>query len=559
MEKRTTNVLVIGGGLAAMMAALEASALSLPVLMVSKGKIGKSGATLMAGSNFAAVLPDGQAEGDSKKLHIEDTLSGGGEINDLRLVRTMVENAPRDLLLLEELGVAFLKREGHFELRKPPGHRYPRTVFTSNPGIPIKIRGKTITDPLLKAVHQRGIGCLDGVSIVRLVVADGFLVGAVAIDRKSGELLAIECKAAVMAAGGAGALYEIHTNPNDLTGDSYSLALEAGCPLRDIEFVQFFPTVHLGSPRVTLYSPLLGDGAVLRNKTGERFLEKYEPQRMELATRDTVSRAIYREIQEGRAVEGGVYLDLTSIPRDLLSFRFPDLLQLFERHGIDLRKDWIHVAPAAHFFMGGVVINERCQTFVPGLFAAGEGTGGVHGANRLSGNGLSDPLVFGRIAGREAGLYCQEHRNVAVREKAFSIDSSFRGQGVSEGEIEETRKRIKRLMGESVGIVRNRAGLTEALEELESLQVHFEPRSPSKERISDYFEVRSMFIAAIAVTKAALFREESRGAHFREDFPEPRREMAKSILVNLNRGEMRPSFMENQSGSAGSGMDRKSM
>jgi fumarate reductase (CoM/CoB) subunit A len=546
MEQRTTDVLIIGGGLAAMMAALEASALSPSVLMASKGKIGKSGATLMAGSNFAAVLPDGEARGDSRDFHIEDTLSGGGEINDPKLVQTMVENAPPDLLFLEELGVVFLKREGHFELRKPPGHRYPRTVFTSNPGVPIKIRGKTITDPLLKVVHHRGINCLDGVSILRLVVQDGSLAGAIAIDRKSGELLAIKCKAAIIAAGGAGALYEIHTNPNDLTGDSYSLALEAGCSLRDIEFVQFFPTVHLGSPRVTLYSPLLGDGAVLRNIKGERFLEKYDPQRMELATRDTVSQAIYREIQEGRGVEGGVYLDLTSIPCDLLSFRFPDLLRLFERHGIDLKKDWIRVAPAAHFFMGGVVINEHCQTSVSGLFAAGECTGGVHGANRLSGNGLSDPLVFGRIAGKEAGLYAREHENSSVPEEAFSMASFLGGQSVTEGEVAELRRRIKRLMGEKVGIIRSSAGLTKALEELEFLQESFDHRPSSKETRSDYFEVRSMLIASRAVTKAALFREESRGAHFREDFPEPRLEMAKSLLINLDQGEMKLSFLKNE-------------
>lgn len=243
MEKVTTDVLIIGGGLAAMMAALEASTFAPSLLMVSKGKIGKSGATLLAGSNFAAVLPEGEAKGDTVASHIQDTLSGGGYINDPNLVRTLAENAPRDLLLIEELGVVFLKREGRFELRKPPGHNHPRTVFTLNPGVPLRIRGKTVTDPLRQAILRKNITLMDGITILRLIVQEGTLAGAIAFDRKSGETIAIECKAGIIASGGAGCLYEMHTNPNDLTGDSYSLLLEAGCPLRDIEFVQFFPSM----------------------------------------------------------------------------------------------------------------------------------------------------------------------------------------------------------------------------------------------------------------------------------------------------------------------------
>ena len=542
MEKRTTDVLIIGGGLAAVMAALEASEISASVLMVSKGKVGKSGATLMAGSNFAAVLPEGEAKGDNRSLHIEDTLSGGAHINDLELVRTMVENGPRDLLFLEKLGVHFLKRDGRFELRKPPGHRFPRTMFTVNPGVPLRIRGKTIMDPLLQVVRQKGIQCLDGFSVLRLIVRDGSVAGALAIETRSGDLLLVQCKAAILASGGAGAIYEIHTNPNDLTGDSYSLALEAGCSLRDVEFVQFFPSVHLGTPRVTLYSPLLGDGAVLRNKDGERFLEKYEPERMESATRDTVSRAIYREIQEGRSIDGGVYLDLSSIPAELLDFRFPDLLQLFQKHGINLKKDWIRVAPAAHFFMGGVAINARCQTSIPGLFAAGEATGGVHGANRLSGNGLTDPLVFGRIAGKEAGLYARGNAVSPLSGEGFSTESLFKGRRVSAEEITDGRRRIKKIMWEKVGMIRTRAGLTQALEAFEALQAWVDAGCPSKEIAGDYFELRSMLIAARAMAGAALFREESRGAHFRDDFPESRQEWAKSLFIRLEGAELKPFF-----------------
>jgi fumarate reductase (CoM/CoB) subunit A len=543
MEKVSTDVLIIGGGLAAMMAALEAFAFTSSVLMVSKGKIGRSGATLWAGANLAAVLPDAVEGGDSIDFHVEDTFSGGGCINDLKLIRVLAENAPGDLLLLEKLGVSFLKRNGRFDLRQPPGHRNPRTVFTLNPNVPMKIRGKTITDPLRQAVLAKDITTVEGVSIIRLITEDGRIAGAIGLLRKSGEIIAIECKAAVIASGGAGSLYEVNTNPNDLTGDSYALGLEAGCSLRDMEFVQFFPCFHLGSPRITIHTPLFSDGAVLRNKEGERFLAKYDAERMELGTRDAIAQAIYREIEEGSGIDGGVYADLTGIPSELISFRFPDLLRLFRKHGIDLEREWIRVAPAAHFFMGGVVIDERCRTSIHGLFAAGEATGGVHGANRLSGNGLSDPLVFGRIAGREAALYAEDTKKIRASQDVVSIASACKGEGMERGKITEIRDRIRQLMTHKVGIIRKGTGLEEASGELGSLRGLFDLKGPAGEKaMGDYFEVRSMLIAALAVARSALFREESRGAHMREDFPTNKPEMVRSICVRLDNGEIKPSF-----------------
>ncbi len=543
MEKLTTDILIMGGGLAAMTAALEASEYSTSILVASKGRVGNSGATLMAGSNFAAVLPEAQEQGDSIALHVEDTLLGGAGINDPHLVRILAQNAPADLLWLEKLGVKFLKKKGRFDMRKPPGHRNPRTVFTENPGIPLTIRGRTITAPLLQILLRGKIPFLENVSILRLITHEGRLAGVVALDRKSGEWIMIECQAAIMACGGAGHLYAINTNPGDLTGDSYSLALEAGCALRDMEFVQFYPCLHLDSPRVPIYSPILSDGAVLRNKQGERFLAKYEPERMESATRDAVSRAVYREIKEGMGIEGGVYLDLTPIPAELLQVRFPDLLKLFEHHGIDLQKQWIRVAPAVHFFMGGVVIDERCRTSIHGFFAAGEATGGVQGANRLSGNGLSEPLVFGRIAGREAARYAAEQRKPSASLLSFPSDWLM-GERIPDEKIAHTRRGIKKLMWTKAGIVRHGDELNRALQELEVLQGCFVQGQPaSKGSLSIYFEVRSMLRAAMAVVSAAVFRKESRGAHFREDFPASKAEMAKSICLELEQGRLRPFFL----------------
>jgi fumarate reductase (CoM/CoB) subunit A len=544
MERIQTDILIIGGGLTAMMAALEVSPSALPVLVACKARAGNSGATLMAGSNFAAVLPDAEEKGDRVSLHMEDTLVAGARLNDSTLVEILARRAPQDLLSLEAWGVPFLKKDGRFDLRKPPGHRNPRTVFTLNPGYPISIRGKSITAPLLHSMQQKKIPILDGVGIVKLLIQDGALAGALGIRRRTGERVAIGCKAAVIASGGGGFLYEINTNPSDVTGDSYSLALEAGCSLRDMEFVQFYPCLYLGPPRFPIYSPILSDGAVLRNRDGERFLARYEPERMEMATRDAVSQAIFREVRDGRGIDGGVYMDLTAVPPDLMSFRFPDLLAQFKKLGIDIQHTWIRVAPAAHFFMGGVVMDEDCRTSVPGLWAAGEAAGGLHGANRLSGNGLSDPMVFGRIAGGRAAEYARRRKAAVLPERMFALPWGTRGDKIPRRAIEDFRKKIKHAMGEQVGIIRDGPGLQAALRDFKDWQAWLEERQPGvPEALSPYYEVRSMLLAAQAVASAALFRQESRGAHFREDFPKQEKEWAGSISVRLEGGAFRLSRM----------------
>jgi len=248
MERISTDILIIGGGLAGMMAALEASKSTPSVLLACKAKAGNSGASLMAGSNFAAVLPDAEAEGDSVSLHVEDTILAGARLNDHALVQILAQKASEDLLYLEKLGVEFIKKEGRFDLRKPPGHRNLRTVFTINPGFPMTIRGKSFTAPLRRTIIQKKIPLLEGVSVVKLIIQNGKICGALGIRRKDGEMVGIECEAVILACGGGGFVYEMNTNPSDITGDSYSLALEAGCSLRDMEFVQFYPCMYPGPP-----------------------------------------------------------------------------------------------------------------------------------------------------------------------------------------------------------------------------------------------------------------------------------------------------------------------
>jgi succinate dehydrogenase/fumarate reductase flavoprotein subunit len=540
METKKIDILIIGGGLAAMMAALEAADSALAILMVSKGTIGNSGATLMAGANFAAVLPEGVADGDSVADHVNETCRAGAGINDRDLVQTLAANAPQDLLFLEHLGVDFIKRDGRFDLRMPPGHRRPRTVFTVNPGFPVQIRGKSITAPLRGRIRERSIPRMDGVTVIRLVVENGRIAGAIGVRRRTGEPIAFACRAVVLAGGGGGYLYEQSTNPADATGDSFALALEAGCSLRDMEFVQFFPCVHLEPPRVPIASPILSDGAVLRNRDGERFLKRYEPERMEMATRDAVSQAIYRELRGGGGIKGGVYLDVTGGPRDLLSFRFPDLIAAFRNRKIDLHTEWIRVAPAAHFFMGGVVIDPLCRTSVAGLYCAGEASGGIHGANRLSGNGLSDALVFGRIAGRSAVDYAGAHDAIPLPDHGCDPDAAEGGASIRRDEIRALRKALRKTMWEEVGIVRRGEGLAAALERMEGWRNFLDGGRPERpEDRSAFCECRSMLLAARAVACAALFREESRGAHFRDDYPQTCPRWERSISTLLERGAVR--------------------
>jgi fumarate reductase (CoM/CoB) subunit A len=538
-EKVSTDVLIVGGGLAAMMAALEASQLGCSVILACKARVGNSGATMMAVGNFAAVMSETEAGCGDKFSHNEDTFNEGGRINDPDLIRTLTENAANGLLFLEKYGVKFLKRDGIFDLNKPPGHSHARTIFTANSSFPTKIRGKTITAPLLKALEKKKIRMLDGVTVFKLLKNDGSISGALGFHHKSSKIFQIKSRSVIIAGGGAGTLYERNTNPADLTGDSYSLALEAGCKLRDMEFVQFFPCMHLNLPRLIITSPTLSCGGVLRDKDGDRFMGKYDAERMEQSTRDVVSQAIYSEITKGRGVDGCVYLDLTSIPTEIFTFRFSDLIHTFQKRGINLKEQWIKVTPAAHFFMGGCVIDTHCRTSVPGLFAAGEAAGGLHGANRLSGNALTEALVFGRIAGREAAAFVPEKGEKFPLPEPVQPLFRSGAKAVSQTRILEIQKRVKILNWEKVGIVRDHAGLSGAIEELTTLKASLEQSGPeSTEGVKPFFETRSMLLTSLAIADSAILRQESRGAHFREDFPQSNATMEKPVIVSLDENEI---------------------
>ncbi len=515
-ETMECDLLVVGGGTAALAAALEARRSLDRVVVVCKRKAGRSGNTIVSGAAFSACVPSDEVS-DGPEQHLRDTLAGGDGINDPALALTLVSEAGERVMGLQKYGVRLLHLDGSLVRRTPPGHSRPRSIPTDPEGCTHATRGLAITLPLLRSAQESGITLLSELSVYRLLVRDGVACGALALDNRSGTSVKLRAKAVVLAAGGGGHLFANTNNTADMTGDSFALALEAGVPLRDMEFVQFYPTMMSQPARVTASTPLFGDGAVLRNRHGERFMARYDPKNGDMATRDVMSRAIFQEIQEGNGVPGGVHMDLSGIPRRLLDRKFPTMAQLLNGHGIDPAKQWLVVSPATHFLMGGAWIDERCRTSVEGLFAAGEATGGVHGANRLAGNALAEAVVFGTRAGREAAAYAG-----TVGHAGELPPSQLGTPGLQTGSLplEEVRHELRQTMWQHGSIVRTQAGLQAAQRSIRRcLEALPSCRVDSPRRLATRLETERMAWAALAIVEAALGRRESRGAHFRVDYP----------------------------------------
>ena len=300
--------------------------------------------------------------------------------------------------------------------------------------------------------------------VAKLTVKERTACGATALDIRSGEWVKISAKALILAASSGGRLFEHTNNTPDMTGDAFALAMDAGVPLRDMEFIQYYPTRAVFPVHTNISSPLFAEGAVLRNSSGERFMPSYDPQ-AEMATRNVTSRAIYAEAQAGRGVaKGGVYIDLSAVPATL-ELKIPTILTMLQRHKIDRRSQWLVVSPAAHFIMGGALIGPRCETAVAGLFAAGEAAGGVHGANRLAGNALTETAVFGLKAGREAGAYCRrERKTIEAAEDGAEMPSAVPGTIPSVA----IKSEVRRILWRCAGLVRTEAALNMGMGELQA-------------------------------------------------------------------------------------------
>ena len=522
MRTVTADVLIVGSGGAGLYAAAKAAEAGVSVILVDKGLVGRSGATVSA-AGLAATGP-WSVQDDSEESHYQDTLRSGQLINNRELVRLLVGQAQARVREVEEWGLAFDHTEdGTYFLDHVAGHSHPRALARSDRA------GLGLAKVLRRRALQLGVEWQEDTFVTAIVTSDAKAAGLTAIDSRSGEFLVLCGKAVVLATGGIGQLYPMTSNPLRAMGDGIALALRVRAETMDMEQVQFYPAGLSWPESLRGYGLGIVEHSRLFNRAGERFMNRYAPQHMEKSTRDALARAIYSEIEAGRGgTHRGVYLDATEVPAEVfLNFRHEHELCL--ERGIDLCTARAEVAPSAHYCMGGIRINARCETGVVGLFAAGEVTGGIMGANRLSGNSLADVTVFGAIAGREAANYARTSRLVRLDDSAVTREHerirALCTRGRREGRPADLMNEIRRIMGDKAGVVRTEASLREALRDLMVLNndlssVGIEKRELRfNSELTAYLEAENMLMVSRAIVSSALARRESRGAHYVADYP----------------------------------------
>ncbi|MCU1239336.1 MAG: succinate dehydrogenase subunit [Candidatus Acidoferrum typicum] len=526
-ETHEHDVLVVGAGGAGLRAAIEALGQGASVGVVSKSLLGKAH-TVMAEGGIAAAMANVDSA-DGWKPHFRDTMRGGKMLNNWRMAQLHAQEAPERVKELEQWGALFDRTEdGRILQRAFGGHTFRRLCHVGDRTGLEMIR--TLQD---RGVHM-GFDVYMECTIVRLLTDGERCAGALAYWRETGRFVVFKAKSVVMATGGIGKAWPITSNSWEYTGDGMALAYEAGAELMDMEFVQFHPTGMVWPPGVQgilVTEAVRGEGGILRNKNGERFMERYDPKRMELSTRDVVARSIYTEVKEGRGTEhGGAYLDISHKPAEYVKKKLPSMYHQFkELADVDITKGAMEVGPTLHYMMGGIRVEaETAQSSLPGLFAAGEAAAGLHGANRLGGNSLSDLLVFGRRAGLAAAQHAKETPAPNLDEGQITSGesealSAFQRQG---GENPYAVHRdLQKVMQNLVGIFRIREDMEKALVELAKLKERAAHTSIEGSRMFNpgwhmSIELKSMLTVSEAVTRSALMREESRGAHSRIDFPE---------------------------------------
>jgi L-aspartate oxidase len=498
-----TDVIIIGAGIAGLYTALKASE-SKRVLMITKKSLFDSN-TRYAQGGIAAVISDD----DSPEFLSQDTIIAGAGLCDVSAVDVLVHEGPHGVQELIRFGTNFDEEDGHFALTKEGAHSQRRILHANGDATGYEIV-RALAD---KVKSEPAIELWDDHLVLDLLTEDGECVGAI-VQKPGGARVAVFGSATVLCTGGTGQLYRYTTNPEVATGDGIAMAYRAGAVIRDMEFIQFHPTslCYPGAPRFLISEAVRGEGAYLRNIRGERFMEKYHPQ-LELAPRDVVARAIVAEMEATKSTY--VYIDITHESPELVQHRFPTIHDYCLNYGLDLTTDWIPVAPAAHYMMGGVKTDLHGETNISRLFACGEvSSTGVHGANRLASNSLSEAIVFGqRIVDRigELSPVLVSDLNISHR-----VNPNDERTVHAMGTLVERRLKLQKVMVRYAGLHRNRAGLLKGLEEMKRQLPLFKTCLTKREEL----EFANLLTCALLVTEAALSREESRGAHYREDYPD---------------------------------------
>jgi succinate dehydrogenase/fumarate reductase flavoprotein subunit len=545
-----TDVLVIGSGAAGMYAAIEAARAGCRVMLIDRSLIGRGGATVMAQMTVAVAL--GSQAPDHWSHHYQDTLTAGRGLCNESLARLLCEEGPACIEEMDAWGVGWARKDGRITAAFAPGHDRPRCVY-----VDFLKTGPAVSKTLRSVVNKTpGISRAGDLCVVDLAKSDDAATGAIAWHVGSGAPVVISAKATIVATGGLTRLYRRNSGSANMGGDGYAICLRAGAPLIDMEFVQFFPIGHL-APRLIGMDPIMWDpfryklGGRLLNSRMEEFTQSYgvpEDGRY-VITRDIGTYAILKEVEAGRgSPHGGVYLSFQHCSESTLREAFGPVIDRLAKNHIDLTKMPIEVAPIAHYHMGGVAANAQMETEVAGLLVAGEAVGGANGANRLSGNAITEALVFGRQAGRTAAARANAMRAPAppdVRETLDMLRSEERKDTPNTAEMLQT---LQAIMADDVGPLRTQAKLERALSRIGDLDAALGARpfgvaKPFDLTRLDWLDLRNMVMVARVVAQAALLRTESRGAHQREDLPGMLPEWRVNQVTRLKDGHIEISRM----------------
>ena len=517
MQEVRCEVLVMGGGAAAMRAAIAAHDAGAQVAIVSKQNPGYSGNSVIARSGHSAPFDPA----DAPRIFFEDVIKGGEGVNHQPIVQALSEEGCERIEELVAWGVPFLTRDARIETQPSAGHRHPRGCYT------VENTAKEVARPVRRQVDQRGIPVLDHIMLHELLVDGGVCLGAVGMNRSDGEPCVVRAAATIIATGGGAEVYAQTTNVTGVTGDGLAMALRAEVDLVDMEFVQYYPVALRWPVTRMLASPTLFPlGAKLYNAHGDRFMANL-PQGTENVTRDIRSRAIFREIAEGRGVDdGAVILSLEDIDEEAFRRYAPDMAHIADMKSLDYRTAQFLVRAEAHFFCGGIRTDAFGATSLPGLYAVGEAAGGCHGSNRLANNAFTECYVFGKRAGDHAAAHAQSHANGRLAPESL-IQTHIQNlqqrtqQASGARDLQEVRRSLRQCLWDQVGVIRTADALQRGLDAIRALSEAAQAcRGDRPATMAKCLELDNLLLTSEAIALSALYREESRGTHYREDFPD---------------------------------------